>query len=72
MKTSFTHRSGQKELLDSNDIPFRDIKRNMYELNLINKYLGGHDITLKGFKQLVNRKELSNPLNVVEIGCGGG
>ena len=49
-----------------------DIKRNMYELNLVNKYLGGHNITLKGFKQFVKRLELSEPLNVVEIGCGGG
>lgn len=72
MKPSFTHRSGQKELLDRNDIPFGDIKKNMHELNLINQYLGGHKITLKGFKQLVNKDKSLKPLNVAEIGCGGG
>ena len=38
-------RSYKKELLDSDDIPFQDIKRNMQELNFINTWLGGHDVT---------------------------
>ena len=63
------HRSYQKELLDGNDIPFEDIKRNMQELNTINTLLGGHSITLQGFISLIgNRKKIT----VCEIGCGGG
>lgn len=66
---NFSQRSYKKELLDSDNIPFQDIKRNMYELNLINTWLGGHRITVRGLKKLVrNRKEIS----VCEIGCGGG
>ena len=62
-------RSGKKELLDGADIPFADIRQNMKELDFINTWLGGHAITLQGFKQLVqNRKTIS----VCEIGCGGG
>ena len=62
-------RSYQKELLDGDDIPFADIKRNMDELNTINAWLGGHAITLKGFISLIgNRKKIT----VCEIGCGGG
>jgi SAM-dependent methyltransferase len=61
-------------LLDSNDIPFEDIRRNMQELDFINKYLGGHKITIDGFKKLVDklgyRKE--EKISVYEIGCGGG
>jgi 2-polyprenyl-3-methyl-5-hydroxy-6-metoxy-1,4-benzoquinol methylase len=65
----FSRRSYQKELLDSYDIPFEDIKRNMQELEFINTYLGGHLITINGFKQLLkNNKKIS----VCEIGCGGG
>ncbi len=65
----FTHRSYQKELLDRDDIPFADIKKNMQELNTINTLLGGHAITLKGFEKIVgNRKKIT----VCEIGCGGG
>jgi 2-polyprenyl-3-methyl-5-hydroxy-6-metoxy-1,4-benzoquinol methylase len=62
-------RSYQKELLDGDNVPFADIKRNMQELDFINTWLGGHAITIKGFKKLLgDRKEVT----VCEIGCGGG
>jgi 2-polyprenyl-3-methyl-5-hydroxy-6-metoxy-1,4-benzoquinol methylase len=68
-------RSYKKELLDSDNIPFDDIKQNMKELNIINTLLGGHDISVKGIKAIINSKK-SNRLNtallVCEIGCGGG
>ena len=66
---NFNQRSYEEELLDRNDIPFADIKKNMQELDFINTWLGGHDITIKGFRTLAdNRKKIS----VCEIGCGGG
>lgn len=62
-------RSYEKELLDGNNIPFADIQQNMRELDVINTLLGGHAITINGFKALLrDRKEVS----VCEIGCGGG
>jgi ubiquinone/menaquinone biosynthesis C-methylase UbiE len=67
----FSKRSYQKELLDREDIPFEDIKRNMQELDFINKKLGGHKITLKGFKLLL-QKINQNRISILEIGCGGG
>jgi 2-polyprenyl-3-methyl-5-hydroxy-6-metoxy-1,4-benzoquinol methylase len=70
---SFKKRSYQKELLDGEGIPFRDIKRNMQELDFINRKLGGHDITLDGIVKLIQDKPLLNKqLKIVEIGCGGG
>ena len=66
---NYQQRSYQKELLDGNDIPFEDIAENMRELDFINTHLGGHSITINGFKSLLqNRKTIS----VCEIGCGGG
>lgn len=65
----FATRSYEEELLDQSDIPFTAIKRNMQELDVINTWLGGHHITLAGFKALAgNQKKIS----VCEIGCGGG
>lgn len=70
---SFRQRSYQKELLDSNNIPFDDIKRNMQELDFINRKLGGHDITLDGIVALIKSQLVFNSnLAVMEIGCGGG
>jgi 2-polyprenyl-3-methyl-5-hydroxy-6-metoxy-1,4-benzoquinol methylase len=63
------HRSYQKELLDNDVIPFADIQQNMHELDVINSWLGGHRITLKGFNLL---RKGQQQLHVCEIGCGGG
>ncbi|MEO7315854.1 MAG: methyltransferase domain-containing protein [Ginsengibacter sp.] len=67
--SKFSHRSKEKELLDGDHIDFQDISRNLKELDFINTHLGGHAITLSGFKNLLgNRTKIS----VCEIGCGGG
>jgi SAM-dependent methyltransferase len=66
---NFTKRSYQAEILDREDIPFADIKKNMQELDFINTWLGGHDITLHGFKKLAGDRK---KIRVCEIGCGGG
>ena len=65
----YSYRSGRKELLDNNNIPFKDIAVNMRELEWINSYFGGHSITLKGFKTLAAK---GKKISVCEIGCGGG
>ena len=67
-----SRRSSQKELLDRDDIPFEDIKRNMHELDFINTYLGGHAITIQGAKVLLNNPSIPKTILVCEIGCGGG
>ena len=76
----FSKRSYQKELLDRDDIPFEDIKQNMHELETINTFLGGHNITLAGIKKLMSRVSHPpafgvahpNTIYICEIGCGGG
>lgn len=66
---NFKQRSYQQELLDRTDIPYEDIHRNMLELNTINTWLGGHSVTLAGFRHLLGDKK---KIHVCEIGCGGG
>ena len=69
MITQLSKRSYQKELLDRDDIPFADIRRNMLELDIINTWLGGHAISISGLRRLISsRKKVS----ICEIGCGGG
>jgi ubiquinone/menaquinone biosynthesis C-methylase UbiE len=65
----FSRRSDRLELLDKPGIPSVDIERNMYELSVINRKLGGHGITWQGFRRLAKK---DNELHVCEIGCGGG
>jgi SAM-dependent methyltransferase len=66
---NFSRRSYEKELLDGDDIPFKDIERNMRELDFINTWLGGHGISIKGLKRLLKGRKR---LTICEIGCGGG
>ncbi|MBI3883661.1 MAG: methyltransferase domain-containing protein [Sphingobacteriales bacterium] len=67
--TNFNTRSYTKELLDSEDIPFRAIVQNLKELNIINKWLGGHNITLRGLKSSIGN---ASTITICEVGCGGG
>ncbi len=66
---NWQQRSNQLELLDADDIPFEDIQRNMTEINTINTWLGGHEITLNGLKKLLPK---GKPVCIAEIGCGDG
>jgi SAM-dependent methyltransferase len=66
---NLNQRSNRKELLDDLHIPANEVIRNMKELNTINTYLGGHAITLLGFRKLMGHRE---KISILEIGCGGG
>ncbi|MEP6627748.1 MAG: methyltransferase domain-containing protein [Ginsengibacter sp.] len=65
----FKQRSLKKEILDQSDIPFKDIERNLKELEWINSHLGGHAVTINGLKNLIGERKV---ISVCEIGCGGG
>ena len=71
---STSQRSHKKELLDLENIPFREIQRNLVELDFINSLLGGHATTLAGVKKILKSKknEDTEPIHILEIGCGGG
>lgn len=67
----FAQRSQQLELLDNDHIPAADLARNLYELGVINRWLGGYVATLKGLEQLITHHQ-SATYHVADIGCGGG
>ncbi|MCF8430160.1 MAG: methyltransferase domain-containing protein [Bacteroidia bacterium] len=67
---NFKIRSTQTELLDETEIPKLDLYQNLLELNTINTWLGGHQVTLKGIKQFELEKHIVYTL--IDIGCGGG
>jgi 2-polyprenyl-3-methyl-5-hydroxy-6-metoxy-1,4-benzoquinol methylase len=69
MTIDLSKRNYQKELLDRDDIPFGDIRRNMFELDVINTWLGGHAISISGLRRLLSGRK---DVRICEIGCGGG
>lgn len=62
-------RSNKTEMLDAGNIPKEDLYQNLFELQWINKWLGGHKISLKGFNKVAGNKR---NISLCEIGCGGG
>ncbi len=70
MTNRFTHRSDQKELLDELNIPKRLLYKNLRELDILNRFTGGHSISLKGIKQLITDRQKS--YHIVDLGCGSG
>ncbi|MBL7913228.1 MAG: methyltransferase domain-containing protein [Bacteroidia bacterium] len=63
-------RSYTKEYLDLDEIETPDLNRNLVELDIINKYLGGYNASLNGLKTIFSK---SNAVNtILDIGFGGG
>lgn len=58
-------------MLDRDDIPLQDIIQNMKELDTINSRLGGHNISIRAFKEIISKTN-QEVIHVAEIGCGGG
>lgn len=65
-------RSFKLELLDQPEIPVNDLKRNLQELERINKLLGGYTTTLRGIAQIIRQKGRGEEISIVDVGSGGG
>lgn len=65
----FRHRSLEKELLDRDDIPAADLFQNLRELDFINHWLGGYNISFNALKRVLQK---GKQYTLVDIGCGGG
>lgn len=64
------YRSNEKEYLDNSHIETKDLYRNLVELDIINKQLGGYAASRKGLTAILNAKK---PIStILDIGFGGG
>jgi 2-polyprenyl-3-methyl-5-hydroxy-6-metoxy-1,4-benzoquinol methylase len=66
---NFAQRSYESELLDRPGISIDQIHKNLKELSFINKWLGGHRVTIIGLKRIIG---VDKTVSICEIGCGGG
>jgi 2-polyprenyl-3-methyl-5-hydroxy-6-metoxy-1,4-benzoquinol methylase len=70
MQAKFSQRSAEAELLDAPGIPRQLLFQNLRELDLVNRTLGGHTVSIIGIKKLLS--DQSKVYTIVDIGCGGG
>lgn len=57
------------EMMDDPDVDSRLLKKNLKELDILNRYMGGHAVTLGGVKKLLDKRKL---YTIVDLGCGSG
>jgi 2-polyprenyl-3-methyl-5-hydroxy-6-metoxy-1,4-benzoquinol methylase len=65
-----TRNTTDQELLDGPNLSAEELHQNMAELDVINRWLGGHHTTLAGLELLMTDK--TKTYTIIDIGCGGG
>jgi ubiquinone/menaquinone biosynthesis C-methylase UbiE len=64
----FSRRTLLPEKMDQPGVPAKEIFQALHELEIINKWLGGHNVILNGLKKVVT----GNSFTLIDLGCGGG
>ena len=67
---SFKNRSYEEELMDDLDSSGAVIEQTLKELEVINRLLGGNQVTINGLELLT--KERNDTIVIADLGCGGG
>jgi len=70
MPNKFAYRSREKELLDGSNIQWNLLCKNLNELDILDRAIGGHALSVKSIKQLMtDRRKI---YHIVDLGCGNG
>lgn len=73
MKTKFSERSTQLEIMDDLNCQGEVVDQTLRELETINRWLGGNAVTLDGINHLLkSKKKAIETITIVDVGCGGG
>ena len=72
MNSRFSKRSALIEIMDDLQCQGEVVNQTLKELEVINTWLGGNEVTLGGVIKLIRKSKQSSILTIVDIGCGGG
>lgn len=68
---SFRHRSDAPEWMDDLSFPKAEINRALKDLRKVNRWLGGHRVSIHGLRPFLDRPQ-KPPVHVLDMGCGNG
>ena len=71
-KIDFSTRSGGIEIMDDLDCNGEVVDQTLRELDVINHWLGGNNVTLNGLKELLRNTNPEKIISIVDLGCGSG
>ena len=66
------YRSEEEEIMDDLDYQGPMLHDALNKLAKINHWLGGNRVTINGLKTLLEHHLKSDPLTIIDLGCGGG
>lgn len=66
------YRSKQKEIMDDLDFCGEEMRNNLEDIRIMNKWFGGNKITLDGLQILLKNHPKSIEVTILDIGCGDG
>ncbi|MDT0651516.1 methyltransferase domain-containing protein [Autumnicola edwardsiae] len=65
-------RTEEEEVMDDFDLSGKELKNTLRDLDNINKWLGGNNITIQGVKKLLENVPKEKQVEIVDVGCGNG
>lgn len=68
----FDQRSREKEIMDDLNCSGPVLEQTLRELKIINRWLGGNQVTNWGLKSLIQAAVPQSNYQVMDLGCGGG
>lgn len=68
---SFRYRSNAPEWMDDLSHPTGEIGRALNDIRKVNRWLGGHKVSLDGLRPFLNR-ERDPGMHILDMGCGDG
>jgi len=68
----FDHRSQDPEIMDDLGCAGEGLTQTLRELEIINRWLGGNQVTLEGIQLLLKNHHTDGALSITDLGCGGG
>ncbi|WP_375417187.1 methyltransferase domain-containing protein [uncultured Hymenobacter sp.] len=72
LSPDLAHRHPGPELMDDLTLASEDLRRNLDELETINRWLGGYRVVLDALGRLRPRFPVGRPLRIADLGSGGG
>ncbi len=67
-----THRTDEEEIMDDFSIDGKVLHDTLDTLATINKWLGGNKIALDSIKKVLKNHPKTEPITIIDLGCGGG
>jgi len=72
MALNTTFRTQETEIMDDFTLKGEELRLALDQIASINQFLGGNTITLGGIKKLLKKTDVSQPIIIVDVGCGNG